>query len=246
MTALASQPDWPAPTQVRAWFSQRTGGISRDAYASLNLAAQVGDEQERVSENRRRLSTELELPGEPQWLEQVHGNRIVNLDDAWEGQADGAVTGRPGVVCAVLTADCLPVLIAARSGARVAAVHAGWRGLLHGVLPAALAAMATPPADNLAWLGPCIGADAYEVGDEVRAAFVNADPGTAAAFRANERGRWQADLPALARRQLETLGVNGVYGGKLCTFSDPERFFSHRREAPCGRMATLIWREAPR
>ena len=194
-----------------------------------------------MAENRRRLAAALGLPGEPNWLTQVHGRRVVDLDEPWSGSADGAVTARTGVVCAVLTADCLPVLLADRSGRRVGIAHAGWRGLAAGVLEAVVAAMKTLPADLLAWFGPAIGPRAYEVGDDVRTAFLRTGADSAPAFEPNERGRWQADLYALARIRLQRLGVESVHGGGSCTHSEPERYFSHRREAPCGRMASLIW-----
>ena len=241
--AIAVAPEWPAPESVRARVTLRAGGVSTGAYASLNLAAHVGDDPDSVEENRRRIADRLALPAGPCWLEQVHGRRVLDLDTGTVVPADGAVTGRPGVVCAVLTADCLPVLLAARSGRRVGAAHAGWRGLAQGVLPAAVEALGVPPEEVLAWLGPAIGPSAFEVGDEVRAAFEAQGFETAGSFTRNDRGRWQADLYALATDSLRRAGVTAVLGGGYCTFSDQERFFSHRRQAPCGRMATLIWRD---
>ena len=241
MTVAVIAPEWPAPAHVRAAVSERGGGASVGRYASLNLALHVGDRPEPVLENRRRLVAELKLPSEPTWLSQVHGTRVADLDSAWSGDADGAVTSRTGVVCAILTADCLPVLLTDRAGTRIGGAHGGWRGLAAGVLPATVAAMGIAPREILAWLGPAIGPSAYEVGDEVRAVFLARDPGASAAFRANARGRWQADLYALARSSLEAAGVTAVYGGGFCTATERERFFSHRREAPCGRMASLIW-----
>ena len=241
MTALATKADWPVPAHVNAWVTERAGGVSKAAYSSLNLASHVGDDSLDVFENRRRLKYGLQLPDEPCWLEQVHGKAIANFDEAWSGAADGAVSTRAGFVCAVLTADCLPVLLTDRKGRRVGVAHAGWRGLARGVLASVVAAMKTPARDLTVWLGPAIGAQAYEVGDDVRNALIESDPRFSAAFAANERGRWQADLYALARLHLKALGVTEIYGGGLCTFSAADRFFSHRREAPCGRMATLIW-----
>lgn len=241
MTAIAYQADWPAPARVNAWVSTRDGGISSAPYSTLNLGTHVGDEPGAVADNRRRLAESLGLTEEPNWLSQVHGRRVVDLDEPWSGPADGAVTGRTGVVCAVLTADCLPVLLAARDGSRVGVAHAGWRGLAAGVLEAVVAAVKIPPAELLVWLGPAIGPGAYEVGDDVLSAFAAADAKAAAAFRPNKRGRWQADLYALARMRLEQLGVTSIHGGGSCTYSEPDRYFSHRREAPCGRMASLIW-----
>jgi YfiH family protein len=239
-------PEWPVPPQVRACVTLRGGGVSSGAYASLNLAAHVGDDPVRVAQNRRlfvsRLASRLGLPGEPPWLEQVHGAAIADLDRGPpSAPADGAVTSRAGTVCAVLTADCLPVLLAHADGRRVGVAHAGWRGLAGGVLPAAVAALGTPPGELVAWLGPAIGPPAFEVGEEVRQAFAAAGFDTDAAFEANERGRWQADLYTLARESLRAAGVPRVFGGGFCTYTDADRFFSHRREAPCGRFATLIW-----
>ncbi len=231
-------PDWPAPPKVRAWVTQR-GGPAR--YGTLNLATHVGDDASAVAANRARLRAMLRLPTEPSWLEQVHGTRVVDLDRAPAGTADGAVTARVGTVCAVLTADCLPVLLCDRAGSRVGVAHAGWRGLLDGVLPAAVSAIGVPPSKLLAWLGPAIAQPAFEVGSEVRDAFIARDPGVAPRFVANARGRWQADLYGLARDSLSAAGVSAVHGGGFCTFTEADRFFSHRREAPCGRMATLIW-----
>lgn len=241
MTAVGIVPGWPAPAHVRAAVTERGGGVSVGRYASFNLGAHVGDSSDAVRENRRRLVQGFNLPSEPVWLDQVHGTRIADLDAGAPGPADGAVTRRQGVVCAILTADCLPVLLTDREGSCIGAAHGGWRGLAAGVLPAVVAAMGVPSQELLAWLGPAIGPKAYEVGAEVRAAFLARDPAASAAFRTNARGRFQADLYALARLDLAALGVRAVYGGGFCTATEAERFFSHRREAPCGRMASLIW-----
>lgn len=209
----------------------------------MNLALHVADDPGAVAANRARLRTALRLPTEPSWVEQVHGTRILDLDGEALGPADGAVTARPGVVCAVLTADCLPVLLSDKAGQRVGVAHAGWRGLLNGVLPAAVAALRCQPDELVAWLGPAIGQAAYEVGAEVREAFVARAPAAEMRFDPNSQGRWQADLYGLARDALAKSGVSQVHGGGYCTFSEAERFFSHRRQAPCGRMATLVWIE---
>ena len=239
-------PDWPAPASLRAIFSLRTGGVSPPPFDALNIGAHVGDDPRAVTENRRRLREGLDLPAEPAWLEQVHGSRVVDLDRQTSsdslGPADAAVTRTRGRICAIQVADCMPVLFAAADGSAVGAAHAGWRGLAAGVLEATVRAMNTPGADLLAWLGPAIGQAHFEVGAEVRAAFVAADAGAADAFSANERGRWQCDLYALARRRLAALGVPALYGGSWCTFVDRGRFFSYRRDGRCGRMAALIWR----
>jgi YfiH family protein len=232
-------PDWPAPPRVRAFVTER--GVGDSSYGSLNLATHVGDDPTRVAANRERLRTELSLPAEPAWLEQVHGARVLDLDRDEVEPADGAVTGRAGVVCTVMTADCLPVVLCTRDGRRAGVAHAGWRGLSVGVLPAAVRALAADPGQVLAWLGPAIGPAAYEVGADVRSAFVGADPAADRWFTPNARGRWQADLYGLARESLRDAGVRAIHGGGFCTFSEAGRFFSHRREGPCGRMATLVW-----
>ncbi|WJW74922.1 peptidoglycan editing factor PgeF [Thiohalobacter sp. IOR34] len=236
-------PDWPAPAVVRALTTTRAGGVSRPPYDSLNLADHVGDDPAAVAANRERLRTRLGLPAEPVWLRQVHGTGIVDAARlSGTAGADGSTTAQPGVVCAVLTADCLPLLLCDRAGRRVAAVHAGWRGLAGGVIEAALDAMDRPGSELLAWLGPAIGPRAFAVGDEVRAAFVAADPAAATAFH-REAGGWRADLYALARQRLAARGVRAVYGGHWCTHEDRARFYSYRRDGDTGRMASLIWLE---
>ena len=242
---LGFAPDWPAPACVRAWVTERAGGASAGSYAALNLATHVGDAPERVAENRAILSAGVPLPSEPVWLEQVHGTTVLDLDRDAIAPADGSVTSRACVVCAVLTADCLPVIFASRDGGRVGVAHAGWRGLLNGVLSAAVRALRTPPQEIVAWLGPAIGAASYEVGADVRDAYLARDAQADAAFTPNGRGRWQADLYALARASLADAGVGAVHGGGSCTYREADRFFSHRREAPCGRFATLVWIGGP-
>ena len=245
-------PEWPAPPGVRAAFTLRSGGVSRPPCDTFNIAAHVGDDPRAVAENRAALRARLELPAEPAWLEQVHGDHVVDLDRQTaldsqaprdsSGRADAAVTRAAGRVCVIQVADCMPVLFAAADGSAIGAAHAGWRGLAGGVLEATVRALNTPPAQLLAWLGPAIGQAHFEVGEEVRAAFLAADAGAAAAFTANERGRWQCDLYALAKRRLAALGVPLAYGGGWSTYADPARFFSYRRDGRCGRMAALIWR----
>jgi YfiH family protein len=247
MLSIGGYPaDWPAPPGVRTWQTTRQGGVSTGPYASFNLALHVADCAEHVAVNRDRLMSALELPSAPLWLEQIHGSRILRVDRGDRGSADGAVTAAAGTVLAVMTADCLPVLLAAADGSAIGVAHAGWRGLARGVLEQAVAAFAQRPADLMAWLGPAIARSAFEVGDEVRAAFVTRDPGCADAFEPNARGRWQADLYRLARLRLSRAGLTAIYGSPDCTLANPGRFFSHRREAPCGRMATLIWLEPKR
>ncbi|MFL2553691.1 MAG: peptidoglycan editing factor PgeF [Candidatus Rariloculaceae bacterium] len=242
MTLRVITPDWPAPVWVKAIATERCGGVSSGVYGGFNLGTNVGDQADAVAKNRQLLRAELKLPEEPNWLEQVHGSDVLDLDAVGSSVADAAVTGKPGRVCAVLTADCLPVLFSTVSGERVGAAHAGWRGLSRGVLSATVAAMGVAPDDIMAWLGPAIGQVAYEVGDDVHTAFVTADPGMDECFVRNFRGRWQADLYGLARHSLAVAGVDSVYGGGFCTFTEKERFYSYRREAPCGRQVTLIWR----
>lgn len=235
-------PDWPAHAKVRAVTSTRAGGCSAGPYASLNLGAHVGDEPAQVAANRAQVATSLALPAAPVWLQQVHGVQVVDAAQAAPGAtADGSYTDRAGVVCAVLTADCLPVFLCDRAGTRVAIVHAGWRGLAAGVIEQGLAKLNCQGADVLAWLGPAIGADAFVVGDDVVNAFVQADAVMYPAFRPTAGGRWCADIYALARRRLLTRGVTAIYGGAHCTVNEPQRFFSYRRDGVCGRMASLIW-----
>jgi YfiH family protein len=237
-------PEWPAPPNVRAAFSLRLGGVSEAPFDSLNLGAHVGDDPARVSENRQRVEVALALPAPPRWLKQVHGANVLDAppaaDAAPEG-ADAVVLRHPGTVAVIQVADCLPVLLAAADGRAVAAAHAGWRGLAAGVLEATVERLAEPAGSLMAWLGPAIGPAHFEVGDEVRAAFTQQDPGAAEAFAPNARGRWQCDLVQLARRRLQALGVPQVYGGRWCTFADPARFFSYRREGRCGRMGAFVW-----
>lgn len=238
------RPEWPAPSAVRAATTLRDGGSSQGAYRSLNLGTHVGDEPAAVRENRERLRAALHLPTEPCWLEQVHGATVVEAG-TWPQPAcaDACVARDPGSVCAVLAADCLPVLFCSRAGDRVAAAHAGWRGLAAGILDSTVSSLGLPGGEILAWLGPAIGPQAFEVGDEVRIAFTARDAAAEGAFERNARGRWQADLYALARLELGRLGVQAVYGGGLCTYADDARFFSYRRDGQTGRMATLIWIE---
>lgn len=240
MPLEAIVPDWPAPARVGAVQTTRRGGASHGPYASLNLGDHVGDDPAAVAANRAHLGAIL--PAAPVWLTQVHGVAVADADRAAPGiEADAAVSRRPGTVCAVMTADCLPVLLCDRGGKVVAAAHAGWRGLCAGVIEATVAAMGVPAGDVLAWLGPAIGPQAFEVGDEVRAAFVAHDAAATAAFAAHGPDKWLADIWLLARQRLAALGVGSVSGGGQCTVADRDRFFSYRRDRITGRMATCIW-----
>ncbi|MEZ0232466.1 MAG: peptidoglycan editing factor PgeF [Methylophilaceae bacterium] len=233
-------PDWPAPANVKTLQTTRHGGISHAPYDSLNLGDHVQDNPLNVASNRQRLNTFV--PSEPLWLNQVHG--VVALDAATASclpSADASYTKARGTVCAVMTADCLPVLLCDEAGTVVAAIHAGWKGLLDGVIESTVNTMhATEPL--MAWLGPAIGPNAFEVGSEVREAFISKDSNAARAFVATG-DKWLGDMYFLARQRLQQVGVTNVYGGGLCTYTDKENFFSYRRDGATGRMATLIWME---
>lgn len=241
------QADWPAPARVHALTTTRCGGVSRGAYQGLNLASHVADEPAQVVRNRELLASALSLPAEPLWLNQIHSTRVLaapalSLDSAGDLTADAAWSDQPGRVCAVLTADCLPLLFCDRAATRVASSHAGWRGLLAGVIRSTVAALG--PADQLmVWLGPAIGAEAFEVGAEVFTAFRDKHPDYAQAFRQTDTRHWLCDVYALARIELQQLGLSHIYGGGLCTLSDARRFYSYRRDGVTGRMASLIWLE---
>ena len=247
MLALnAIQPNWPAPANVQALQTTRQSGFSLAPYASLNLAMHVKDDEGCVNKNRQVLRAVL--PSEPVWLNQVHG--VTVLDAALvQGvpDADASYTRQAKQVCVTMTADCLPILLCDRAGTVVSAVHAGWRGLCDGVIEAAVAKMAVAPSDILAWLGPAIGPNAFEVGHEVRAQFMQHDGQAALAFKPHD-DKWLANLYVLAQQRLNALGVSQIYGGGIdqafCTYSDAQRFFSYRREAVTGRMASLIWLNA--
>lgn len=235
-------PQWPRPARVRAVVTtRREFGIERKPYG-FNLAGHVGDESDAVASNRRRLKAELGLDREPGWLRQVHGTRVVQLPSAErEPEADGAWTADSGLACAVLTADCLPVLFCDEDASAVAAAHAGWRGLAAGIVEATVTAMRVAPRRLSAWLGPTIGPEAFEVGSEVRAAFIARNPDCAACFRSLAQGKFLADLCGLARILLRDAGIEKIYGGDVCSHTDTQRFYSYRREDVCGRFASLVW-----
>ena len=241
-------PNWPAPSNVKALQTTRNGGLSLDAFASLNMGMHVGDDPIVVAKNRQLLSAYL--PSEPVWVNQVHG---INVIDAAASSclqnADASYTNKPNVVCVTMTADCLPVLLCDQKGKVVAAVHAGWRGLCDGVIEAAVAKMQVPVNEILAWLGPAIGPNAFEVGDEVRSQFMAIDAQAELAFVARS-DKWLCNLYLIAQQRLQRMGVTQIYGAGIdedfCTYSDEARFFSYRRDNVTGRMASLIWLECAR
>lgn len=238
-------PNWPAPATVRALSTRRSGGVSTGVFASLNLGSHVGDDPALVAQNRQLLQQQARLPATPAWLNQVHGIEVLDLAH-WHGElvsADASVSRQAGQVCLVMTADCLPVLFCDRQGTQVAAAHAGWRGLCDGVLEQTVATFAQPD-QVLAWLGPAIGPTAFEVGAEVRAAFLAKDAAANRAFVPQRQGKYLADLYLLARMRLQAVGVTAIYGGDFCTFSANEHFFSYRRDGQTGRQASLIWLQA--
>lgn len=241
-------PNWPAPANIRACFLTRQGGASSGQFAGFNIGLGAGDDPAAVAANRDQLRATL--PGEVTWLHQVHGTRCVQLPGAADLRADAAWSDAIGTVCAVQIADCMPVFLARTDGTAVAVAHAGWRGMAEGVLESTVAALRPQPVATplLAWLGPCIGPMAFEVGGEVREAFLEKDAGAGHAFLDRGNGKWLCNLPTLARRRLNRLGVTAVFGGDFCTYADPERFFSYRRAthegAKTGRMAAFIWRTA--
>lgn len=240
-------PQWPAPSRVRACSTTRLGGVSLAPFDSLNLGEHVADAPAAVQQNRQRLRETLKLNNEPAWLNQVHGTEVLAAEQVAQGtrpEADGSYTNATNTPCVVMTADCLPVLLTDRSGSCVAAVHAGWRGLQAGVIESAIEKMAVNEQQLLVWLGPAIGPQAFEVGEEVRSAFCDQDAAAVEAFMPQQPGKWLADIYQLARRRLAQRGITEVYGGGLCTYSDAKQFYSYRRDNQTGRMATLIWIDA--
>lgn len=238
-------PDWPAPPNVRSLLTTREGGVSLGPYSSLNLGRHVGDDPQAVAINRARLSERLGGAGEPLWLEQVHGTRVVEAatfsSNDHPPQADAAFSRSAGVVCVVLTADCLPVLFCDDVGSVVGVAHAGWRGLLAGILEETIIGMGVPGKALMAYLGPAIGPHVFAVGDEVRSAFIAAEAKAATAFTPIPSGRWLADIYRLARQRLAGQGIERIFGGSYCTVNDVGRFFSYRRDGRTGRMAAMIW-----
>lgn len=236
------KPEWPVARNVYAATTLRTGGWSIGGYRSLNPALHVGDAAETVFKNRRELTSMLNLPSQPMWLEQVHGNHVVKADLITQVEkADASYTDQANVVCAVLTADCLPILLASSDGCHIAAIHAGWRGLLDGIIGNTVDSLGT--MTFIAWLGPAIGPTCFEVGREVRTSYIHKSVQFSSAFIPVKEDKYMADIYQLARIELGMSGINQVYGGDFCTVSDKERFYSYRRDGKTGRMATLIWRD---
>ena len=234
-------PNWPAPPQVKAYTTTRKAGCSQSPYSSFNLATHVGDELTSVMANRSALRKSLKLPSEPIWLEQTHSVKAIDaISTNIDCQADASYTDTVGQVCVILTADCMPVLFCNREGTKVAAIHAGWRGLANGILEEVLQHFTT---DVLVWLGPAIGPQVFEVGTEVYETFTNFLPQAAEAFKPTDNDHWLADLYLLARQRLANQGITSVFGSNFCTYSEPERFYSYRRDKVTGRMASLIWLE---
>ena len=234
------QPDWPAPPNVRAFTTTRNAGFSQGSWSSLNLGTNCGDNPQHVEKNRQSLWRLL--PSEPPWLDQVHGTEVTGWEKAKGGriEADAIVSSEAGQVCAVLTADCLPVIFCDKKGTQIAAAHAGWRGLAAGVLEATVMAMDCKPSDLMVWLGPAIGPRAFEVGRDVYDAFVSSNSENVIAFKPH-RDRWLADLYLLARFMLARVGITQISGGQYCTYTEEDFFYSYRREGETGRLATVIW-----
>ncbi|GAA05143.1 peptidoglycan editing factor PgeF [Photobacterium leiognathi] len=235
-------PNWPAPKSVKAISTTRSGGVSVAPYHEFNLGLHVGDNESDVKQNRERLKQHCELVESPAWLNQIHSADVIKLDVALSSvpDADGSFTRTPGLACAIMTADCLPVLFCNKQGTEVAAVHAGWRGLASGVIENAVDKFDCTPDNIMAWLGPAIGPDAFEVGGEVREQFMAVDANAELAFKPHG-DKWLADLYLLAKQRLQRLGVTEVYGGEYCTFSDEQQFYSYRRQSVTGRQASLVW-----
>ena len=235
--------DWPAPAHVKAGTTTREGGVSKGHYTSFNLAQHVDDDISAVLQNRRYLAELLGLSSEPQWLTQVHGCDVSTTENPLT-EADAKVTSGTDEVCVVMTADCLPVLFCDHAGTCVAAAHAGWRGLASGVIEHTLENMPANRDQILAWLGPAIGPEAFEVGSEVKNVFLKKSTDFDVAFKPSSKDKWLMDIYQAARIQLKQLGVENVYGGDFCTYTDVKRFYSFRREKQTGRMASLIWMES--
>lgn len=243
MTIEMIRADWPLQSRIAALTTTRHGGVSSSPYTDLNLAIHVGDQYKDVKQNRIVLREQLALDDEPKWLQQVHSKIVVNANEVVPDAvtADAVYTDQAGIICGVLTADCLPIAFANQEATCVAVAHAGWKGLLDGVIQETVKTMSTVAKPDYAWLGPAIGAQDFEVGRDVYQPFIEQNAEFAKAFTANDRGKWYLDIYFAASIVLKSLGINKIYGGKHCTYTESERFFSYRREANTGRMATLIW-----
>lgn len=243
MNPVFIQPDWSVPDNIRACVTTRIGGVSQVPFDSLNIGNHVGDDPEAVRKNRALLVDTLSLPSEPAWLEQVHSRDVVNASEVSQlVRADASYTADDNVVCVVMTADCLPVFFAAKDGSEIAVAHAGWRGLASGILEATVDKLSTPATDIISWMGPAIGAEHFEVGDDVRDEFLRICSSASEAFIKKNNGKWLADIYQLARLRLQGVGLKQVYGGSYCTYRDKEQFYSYRRDHQTGRMASLIWK----
>ena len=234
-------PDWPAPSWIKAFTTTRHGGFSHPPFDSLNLSPYVGDNHHSVVQNHQLLKNLLGLTNDPLWLKQVHGTKVISANVASDLVADAVYSHEPQVVCAVQTADCLPILVCNRTHYGVAAIHAGWKGLAAGIIENSIQALDSPPTDLIAWLGPAIGSQAFVVGEEVITAFIEKSPTASAAFQRIGNKHWLANLYQLAKLRLHSLGIRAIYGGKHCTYTNKEQFFSFRRDKVTGRMASLIW-----
>lgn len=235
-------PNWPAPKHIKAFSTTRLNGFSQNPYDSFNLAYSVGDDHEKVSQNREHLKKILNLPSDPLWLSQIHSTVIYKVDqESMPKNADGSYTTSQNKVCVVMTADCLPILLCNLSGTQIAAVHAGWRGLADGVVESALNCFNPSDEKIIAWIGPAIGKTFYEVGDDVRDRFLEINSNFNKAFQPHKQSKWLSDMNLLARMRLEKAGVSDIFSENFCTFADSDRFFSYRRDGVTGRMASLIW-----
>ena len=245
MSVSYLQPNWSAPAHVKAFSTTRQGGLSGSVYGSFNIGAHVGDSERCVNLNRQKLCDDLGLPSDPVWLSQIHGTEVINLDALTDGaadrstafNADGTYSSRKSTVCVVMTADCLPLLLTDREGTQVAAVHVGWRGLAKGIIENAVAQFTCTASNVIAWAGPCIGPDKFEIGDDVRQQL----GGSHDCYSTSDDNTLLANLHRLCGQRLKALGVEDYVYTKACTYSDSEQYFSYRRDGECGRMASLIW-----
>ena len=236
------KPDWPAPKNIVAFTTTRTGGVSTDACSSLNLGNRNADSAENIAANRKILRTAMQLPNEPYWINQTHSTIAITIDHDYKiTEADASFTTETNCICVVNTADCLPLLVCDREGTAVAAIHAGWRGLLDGVIENTLDLFTQTPDEILVWLGPAIGPEVYEVGDEVRTQFIEHDPQAELAFKPSPNERWLMNIYLLARQRINKKGITAIYGGEFCTYTQNDQFFSHRRDSKTGRQCSLIY-----